>query len=68
MLALTVPQLVTNLAGISPTIPIVTNTEKINAIIDGITTMVNFPESMLQFIRSIMIKEHMRMLLFFHIP
>jgi hypothetical protein len=47
MLALTVPQLVTNLAGISPTIPIVTNTEKINAIIDGIRTMVKFPESML---------------------
>jgi hypothetical protein len=32
------------LVDISPIIPIVTNTEKTKAIIDGITSMTNFPE------------------------
>jgi hypothetical protein len=35
------------LVDISPIIPIVTNTEKIKAIIDGITSMTNFPEFIL---------------------
>ena len=35
------------LSATSAIIPIVTNIEKINAIIDGITTMTNFPEFIL---------------------